>query len=93
VSARLKHPEQKRGVQDDQQRRHAPDAITDNFPPGKLMGIAPFADTALIAPYQAGVADNVCNEDRRQFSPREAPRSLQRIVEGAGLLGNEASSI
>ena len=48
---------------------------------------------ALIAAHQAGVADNVGSEDRRQFSLLTGqwnfPALLQRIVEGQGRLGNQ----
>jgi hypothetical protein len=41
---------------------------------------------ALVAPHQAGVADNVCGQDRGQFAlltgHGKFRRSLQRIVEG-----------
>jgi hypothetical protein len=47
---------------------------------------------ALVAPHQAGVADNVCGQDRRQFALLTGhgnfPRPLQRIVEGRQLVGN-----
>ena len=48
---------------------------------------------ALVAPHQAGVADNVCGQDRRQFALLTGhgsfPRSLQRIVEGLALWDNQ----
>ena len=47
---------------------------------------------ALVAPHQAGAADNVCSKDRRQFSLLTGqwnfPALLGRIVKGPGLLGN-----
>ena len=49
---------------------------------------------ALVAPHQAGVADNVCGQDRRQFAlltgQENFPALLQRIVEGSNLLINSA---
>jgi hypothetical protein len=47
---------------------------------------------ALVAPHQAGVADNVSGQDRRQFAlltgHGKVPRSLQRIVKGVRPVGN-----
>ena len=49
---------------------------------------------ALVAPHQAGVADNVCGQDRRQFALLTGqwnfPALLQRIVDGLRLRGNRA---
>ena len=42
---------------------------------------------ALVAPHQAGVADNVCGEDRRQFAlhgPREVSRFCETVLCGCG---------
>jgi len=48
---------------------------------------------ALVALHQAGVADNVCSEDRRQFALLTGqwnfPALLQRTVEGLRPLGNQ----
>jgi len=47
---------------------------------------------ALVAPHQAGVADNVGGQDRRQFALLTGqwnfPAFLRRIVEGLRLPGN-----
>jgi hypothetical protein len=47
---------------------------------------------ALVAPHQAGVANNVGSEDRRQFALLTGqwnfPALLQRIVRGPERLGN-----
>ena len=49
---------------------------------------------ALVTPHQAGVADNVCGQDRRQFAlltgQRNFPALLRRIVDGLRLRGNRA---
>ena len=48
---------------------------------------------ALVAPHQAGLADNVGGEDRRQFALLTGhgnfPALLQRIVERPEQLGNQ----
>jgi hypothetical protein len=48
---------------------------------------------ALVTPHQAGVADNVGSEDRRQFSLLTGqwnfPAFSQRIVEGPERLSNQ----
>ena len=48
---------------------------------------------ALVAPHQAGVADNICSKDRRQFALLTGqwnfPAFLQRIAEGPVLPGNQ----
>jgi hypothetical protein len=48
---------------------------------------------ALIAPHQAGVANNVCGQDRRQFALLTGqwnfPALLQGIVERPEQLGNQ----
>jgi len=48
---------------------------------------------ALLAPHQAGVADNVGGQNRRQFALLTGqwnfPALLQRIVEGTAWLGNQ----
>ena len=49
---------------------------------------------ALVAPHQAGVADNICSEDRRQFALLSGhgnfPAFLQWMVEEPERLGNQS---
>src|SRR5262249_54889412 len=52
---------------------------------------------ALVTPHQAGVADNVCSNDCRQFAlltgHGKSPRSLRGIVGRRTLVGNSGSCI